>query len=194
MTGEKSKKKQFFASINKAEDLCLVGMFAIMVAAIFLQIVMRFIFNNSLVWSEELGKFIFVWISWLGISIGERKNEHIKITMVVDKFSPKWQKIFEIISYIILLGILLVTFYYAYTLVGSQHHVNYAGIKISVSWGYLSLVLGCAFMALRVIAVIYYDVKAIIQRDYEAVSHPYMIDQIEAQVDAYTVEEEGGIK
>ncbi len=34
-----------------------------------------------LTWSEELGKFLFVWITWLGISLGERKGEHIKITM-----------------------------------------------------------------------------------------------------------------
>lgn len=144
----------FFKVINRAEDICLVVMFAVMVAAIFLQVIMRAVFNDPLSWSEELGKFIFVWISWFGISIGERKNEHIRITMVLDKFSEKWQKILEIVANLCLIAILVVTLYYGVLLVFSQSHVHYAGIKISVSWGYLSVVLGCTFMLLRVIGKI----------------------------------------
>ncbi|MGF6375260.1 TRAP-type C4-dicarboxylate transport system permease small subunit [Clostridiales Family XIII bacterium PM5-7] len=162
MNGE---KKKFFRIIDKIEDICLVTLFAAMVASIFLQIIMRFVFNNSLTWSEELGKFIFVWISWLGISIGARRKEHIAITMVVDRLSPKLKLIFGIISNLILIGILGVTLYYAVILVQAQQHVPYAGIKISTSWGYLSLVLGCLFMGLRLIGNIVMDVKTLIKGD-----------------------------
>ncbi len=190
MKKEQSLYGKITGVIDRAEDICLVSMFALMVFFIFLQIIMRFVFNHSLVWSEELGKFIFVWISWLGISIGERRNEHIKITLVIDKFSPKWQKIFEIIAYLILAAILLVTIYYAVILVEFQVNVRYAGIKISTSWGYLSLVLGCGFMLLRLISVIVRDVIALITKDYTAPSHPHMVDQVAAAVEAY--EQEGG--
>lgn len=190
MKKEQSLYGKITGVIDRAEDICLVSMFALLVFFIFLQIIMRFVFNHSLVWSEELGKFIFVWISWLGISIGERRNEHIKITLVIDKFSPKWQKIFEIIAYLILAAILLVTIYYAVILVEFQVNVIYAGIKISTSWGYLSLVLGCGFMLLRLISVIVRDVIALITKDYTAPSHPHMVDQVAAAVEAY--EQEGG--
>lgn len=190
MKKEQSLYGKITGVIDRAEDICLVSMFALMVFFIFLQIIMRFVFNHSLVWSEELGKFIFVWISWLGISIGERRNEHIKITLVIDKFSPKWQKIFEIIAYLILAAILLVTIYYAVILVEFQVNVRYAGIKISTSWGYLSLVLGCGFMLLRLISVIVRDIIALITKDYTAPSHPHMVDQVAAAVEAY--EQEGG--
>lgn len=190
MANEKSLYGKITKVIDKAEDVCLVSMFALMVFFIFLQIIMRFIVNHSLVWSEELGKFIFVWISWLGISIGERRNEHIKITLLVDKLSPKWQKIFEIIAYLILAAIILVTLYYAVVMVQFQVRVRYAGIKISTSWGYLSLVLGCSFMLLRLAAVIIRDLTALITKNYTASSHPHMVDQIAAAVDAF--EQEGG--
>ena len=145
------EKGNFFKAVDKAEDVCLVSMFVLMVAAIFLQVIMRFVFNNSLTWSEELGKFIFVWISWLGISIAERKNEHIKITLVTDRMSPKWRTVCEIVASICVLLILGVIVAYAVKLVIFQQRVHYAGIKISTSWGYLSLVIGCGFMILRVI-------------------------------------------
>lgn len=181
-------KNAFFKRIDQLENICLVAMFAIMVAAIFLQIIMRFVFNNSLVWSEELGKFIFVWISWLGISIGERKNEHIKITLITDKLPPLGKKISEIAAYTVLLVILAVTFYYAVTLVFFQIPVKYAGIKISTSWGYLSLVLGCGFMLLRVAGVIVRDITAIIKKDFTSASHPGMEDKADITEDVQNVE------
>ena len=157
-------KSKFIAGVNKAEDICLVTMFAAMVSIIFFQVIMRYVFNNSLSWSEELGKFIFVWISWLGISIGQRRNEHIKITLFTDKLSDTGQKICEIVADLILLLICLVTVYYAIILVQHQVRVPYAGIKISTSWGYLSLVLGCSFMSLRLIAGIINGVKALLEK------------------------------
>jgi len=124
MKSENTAFKKFMKVVDKTEDICLVVMFALMVIFIFLQIIMRFIVGHSLVWSEELGKFIFVWLSWLGISIGERRNEHIKITLLTDRLSPKWQKIFEIVAYLVLLVILAVIIYYAVILVEFQWKVS----------------------------------------------------------------------
>ena len=178
--------------IDKAEDICLVVMFALMVFFIFLQVIMRFVVGHSLVWSEELGKFIFVWLSWLGISIGERRNEHIKITLLTDRLPAKWQKVFEILAYLVLLAILGVIIYYSVILVEFQVKVKYAGIKISTSWGYLSLLLGCSFMVLRIIAVLYRDIRALITKDYDAPSHPLAVSQIDQAVEAYEGIAEGG--
>jgi TRAP-type C4-dicarboxylate transport system permease small subunit len=153
------------AILDKIEDIFLVSMFVAMVSIIFFQVIMRYVFNNSLYWSEELGKFIFVWISWLGISIGQRRNEHIKITLLVDRLSYTGQKIMEVIADIILMLICVVTLYYAIILVQTQARVPYAGIKISTSWGYLSLVLGCSFISLRLIAGVVNNVKEILSKD-----------------------------
>ena len=103
----------------------------------------------TLTWSEELGKFLFVWITWLGISLGERKGEHIKITMLTDRLPFRVAQVVNILSEIIVIIICAVTFYYGITLVFSQMGTHYAGIKISVSWGYLAVVVGCGLMILR---------------------------------------------
>ncbi len=192
MKSENSAYYKVTKVIDKAEDICLVVMFALMVFFIFLQVIMRFVVGHSLVWSEELGKFIFVWLSWLGISIGERRNEHIKITLLTDRFSPKWQKVFEIVAYLVLLVILGVIIYYSVILVEFQVKVKYAGIKISTSWGYLSLLLGCSFMVLRIIAVLYRDIRALITKNYDAPSHPLAVSQIDQAVEAYEGIAEGG--
>ncbi len=149
-----SDRKKMMDYIDKVEDICLIIMFMAMVAAIFLQVIMRFVFNNSLSWSEELGKFLFVWLSWLGIAIGHRRQEHIKITLVVDMLPYKVRKFFELITEIILIIICGITLYYGVFMLKIQIPVPYAGIKISTAWGYLSVILGCGFFIFRSILYI----------------------------------------
>lgn len=142
-------KSKMIKILDKVEDTCLIVMFAAMVGIIFFQVIMRYMFNNSLPWSEELGKFFFVWISWLGISIGHRRNEHIRITLIVDKLPRKFNRLAEAFCELVLILICAVTMYYGIFMMQIQIHVPYAGIKISTAWGYLSLVLGCGLFILR---------------------------------------------
>ena len=143
-----SAKKQIFSILNHIEEVIIVSMFALMVIIIFVQVIMRKA-GNSLSWSEELGKFLFVWISWMGISLGQREGEHIKITMLTDRLPFRLAQIVNIISDIVVIIICAVIFYYGVELVVAQGNVPYAGIKISTSWGYLAVVVGCALMILR---------------------------------------------
>ena len=64
---------------NKAEEYFLVGSLVLTVTIIFIQVVMRYVFNASLSWSEELTRFIFIWQIWLGVSIGFRERKHIRV-------------------------------------------------------------------------------------------------------------------
>ena len=153
--------KKILKVLDKIEDTVLITMFMAMVGAIFFQVIMRFVFNNSSSWSEELGKFLFVWLSWLGISIGHRRKEHIKITMLVDRLPRKTKLVLEAMTELILIAICGITLYYSIYLIGIQWKVPYAGIKISTSWGYLSLVLGCGLFLLRAIIYFFEAVKAI---------------------------------
>ncbi|HCU07528.1 MAG TPA: TRAP transporter small permease [Clostridiales bacterium] len=154
-------RKSVIAALNKIEEITIITMFSIMVIVIFAQVIMRYVFNNSLYWSEELGKFLFVWISWLGISLGEREGEHIKITMLTDRLSFKKAHVFNIISSLTVLVICLITFYFSSSLVMSQWTTKYAGIHISISWGYLAVAVGTGLMSIRSVAAIMKSFKTI---------------------------------
>ena len=147
--------KKISYAFDRIEDFILVAMFSGMVAVIFYQVIMRYVFNNSSSWSEELGKFLFVWISWLGISIGARRTEHIKIAILVDRMPFAAAHVTNMLTEAIVIVISAITAYYAYTLVLSQYSVHFAAIKISMSWGYLSVLVGCALMAVRSVFAIY---------------------------------------
>jgi TRAP-type C4-dicarboxylate transport system permease small subunit len=55
---------------------------AVLVAVIFFQVVMRYVFNNSPSWSEEFSRYLFVWFSWIGVSAGLKDGEHLKVELL----------------------------------------------------------------------------------------------------------------
>ena len=133
----------------------------ILVVDIFLQVIMRYVFNNSLFWSEELGRFLFEWLTWIGISLGAKKGQHIKITMLHDKFSYRKAQMLDIISSVIVIGICAVTIYYgAYMAIFWSGSV-YPCLKISLAWGYISIPAGCTLITLRYIGDIVNSIKNI---------------------------------
>lgn len=71
------------------EKWFLIVLTAVMVVIIFAQVVTRYVFGSALYWSEELGKFIFVWISWIGVSAGMIYNEHIQVRLVHEALNKK---------------------------------------------------------------------------------------------------------
>lgn len=76
-------------TIGKYEGYFVTWSMLIMSALIFLQIIMRYIFNNSLSWSEELTVFISTYMIWIAASYAIKKDAHLRITLFVDMLSPK---------------------------------------------------------------------------------------------------------
>jgi len=71
--------------------LLVVG--AILVAAIvvltFIQVVLRFFFGNPQAWAEEVSRYLFVWITFLGVAVAFAKDAHIKLDALVGLLPDK---------------------------------------------------------------------------------------------------------
>lgn len=60
---------------------------AVMLLMIFccvLQVVTRFVFNDSLTWTEELARFSFIWVSFLGAALCVEQDSHARISILSD--------------------------------------------------------------------------------------------------------------
>lgn len=91
-------------------------MLAILVI-IFSQIVSRFIFNNPIIWSEELSKFIMMWMVFMGMPLAIKRGNHLKVTLnIQNKFSPFGKVVTNIIldTLVIIAWVLITKFGYEY--------------------------------------------------------------------------------
>lgn len=96
--------KKLISIYNKLEEYFLVYTMILMVIIVFVQVIFRYILNNSLSWSEELVRYIFIWQVWLGASLGMRINEHIRVDMFVKLLPNVPQKILGILTDLLVLA------------------------------------------------------------------------------------------
>ncbi len=83
-------------------DVIIAGIaLAILVLITFLGVLMRYVFSNPFVWQEELQVSLFLWVAFLGSSAAFRIKGHVEISMIFDRFSPKVQRVWSMVIYVI---------------------------------------------------------------------------------------------
>ncbi len=80
----------------------VVGLLAVMVVAIGSQVFARYIFHQSLYWTEELGRHVMVWMIFLASVICVRRGFHLSITLLKEKVKPDKQALMQLIGAAIL--------------------------------------------------------------------------------------------
>lgn len=71
--------------INKLLEILVVFNIAAMTCLIFLNVVLRYGFNSGLTVTEELSRFMFVWLSFLGAVLALENDEHVTVNFLVKK-------------------------------------------------------------------------------------------------------------
>jgi len=138
---------------DNAEEILLVFSLLVMVVVIFLQVVMRYAFNSSLPWSEELARMIFIWMSWLGISFGQKKGEHIKITLVINAIKGKAKQSILLLADLCTLAILGVLIFKGLEITEKIYSMGTTTPALFIPKGliYSAVPVSCALMSIRVI-------------------------------------------
>ena len=104
------KKILKFLNDYLEETICIILM-SVMTIIIFIQVIMRYVMHNSLSWSEELARYCFIWLIYIGVAYGCKLMKHIKIDAALKLFPEKVR------PYITIVGELLVLAFAAYIVV-----------------------------------------------------------------------------
>ena len=97
--------------IDRNIEELLLGIFlGMMVLISGAQVVARYVFNNSLTWSEECCRYIYVWMGFVTVGYSIKHQSIIKIDILVQLFSQKIQKALGVITILISLVIIAILF------------------------------------------------------------------------------------
>ena len=145
---------------DNLEKYCCVVLMSVMTLIIFIQVVARYVFQNSLSWSEELARYLFIWLVYLGISYGCLLRKHIKIDAALGLFPKKARKYVVIIGDLFFLAFAV---YVAYT--GLFYSLNQTRVSSAMSvplkYVYISTFFGFGLAVIRQIQTIIYRVRCI---------------------------------
>jgi TRAP-type transport system small permease protein len=82
----------------------LIALFlAIMVVLVFGNVVLRYAFNSGITVSEEISRWLFVWLTFIGAVIAMREHGHLGVDTLVKRLPPMGKKICLVVSQLLML-------------------------------------------------------------------------------------------
>lgn len=123
--------------VEKAYKTVLIVLMIAMFVTVAYNVFMRFVINQSVGWADELSRFIFIWISFLGAVLAYKNDEHVGLGFVVDKVrSPQIRRIIGLLQHTLILGLLILLTYFGVTASRTVMNVSPA-LRIPMAWVYL---------------------------------------------------------
>ena len=128
--------------LNKIAEMAVMFLMSAISVIIFVQVVSRYVFNHSLYWSEEIGRYILIWITFLGASVGVKRFSHIGIDFLYNNSPDKIKKVLDFI--VILLGLIFafILLYYGYKIAYFVRFQKSAALLMPMTIPYLSICVG----------------------------------------------------
>lgn len=155
-----SERKSFWKILDdNAERWMLLGFYGMIVATIVAEVVRRFVLSYSSIWGEEIARYAFIYLAWVGASIAVKDRAHIRIDVILHYLSDRGKALVYLFGDICMLGIAILALYTAIESLqvsikfGSVTH----GLRISLAWFLAAVPLGFTLMTYRLLQSIWRD-------------------------------------
>ena len=150
--------------LNEHLEACfIVPLMFLMSIIIFVQVVMRYVFHSSLTWSEEMARYLFVWLVYFSVAYTAKKEAHIRIDAAINIYPKKARAYVEILSEIIVLAFAIfiaVTSVTVFQKISASGQISPA-LHVPMQFVYAAPLVGFFLTAIRQIQCIIRRIKAL---------------------------------
>ncbi|QDO87537.1 TRAP transporter small permease [Ornithinimicrobium ciconiae] len=158
--------------IKKGLDQVLKGasvvLFALLVVIVVWQVFTRQVLNSPSAWTEELARYTFVWVGLFATALVFSERGHIAVDFVVDKFSPRVQKVVAVcVQLSIILFALAVLVYGGLRAANGAWNQSLSALPTQVGVMYLAMPIVGVLIAFYAV----YHLQAVLRGAEEAIAH-----------------------
>jgi TRAP-type C4-dicarboxylate transport system permease small subunit len=132
--------------VEKALDTILIFMMIVMASAVVIQVVSRYILNRPTSWSEELARYLFVWITFLGSAVVIRKRRHVDVSVLTDRLPPRAAWVVYLIADAAMLFLLGTLTWAGIGMAVVAHRQLSAAMDLPMSIAYAAMPIGTGLM------------------------------------------------
>lgn len=140
--------------LYKLSNWMTIAIVSLMTAIVVLEVFCRNVLGFSFDWSEELTRYLLVWLTFVGGSIAFRNKQLVGFTFVSDKLSPALKRRVALAAQVVLAVFLMIVMYYGIMQVTSPSVLQQLspGMRLPMFWPYLAIPLGTGFMLIHILA------------------------------------------
>ncbi|MGI6605241.1 MAG: TRAP transporter small permease [Firmicutes bacterium] len=139
--------------LDKIEEYLCAGMLSVMAALTFANVLVRYLTNASLAFTEELVVNLFVWVTMFGGAIAFRKGAHLGVSVLTNMFPTRLQKAVVILSAVCGVALFAILFKEGVGLVSQEYknQMTTYSMGLPMWWFGLAVPTGALICLLRVV-------------------------------------------
>lgn len=148
--------------LERIEDMIPMVMMCIMFVVLLIQTFFRYCLSNSLLWPEEVARYAFIALVYLGAGVAAREGRHLEISIAKVFFGEKVRRIIIVITSALTLGFctLMAIWGFDMAMFVKESGQLSASIPVPTYIFYLPIFIGMVWMGLRTITYTYKTLKS----------------------------------
>ncbi len=129
----------------------VIALMAVVSAVVFGEAVARGVFGRSLIITDELSRYLMIWIVLLGGVLLVRDNGHIRVDIAVNALPPKARRLMLVLADLLSLAFLATLTVVSALTTQDMFAQQTITLGLSMAWFYAALPVGGALMAMLVV-------------------------------------------
>lgn len=138
---------------KNAERWALLVFYVMLVATMFIEVLRREVLSYSSIWGEEIVRYSFIYLAWIGAASAVKERGHIRIDVLMHYVSPTVKTLLYIFGDIVMAIVAVIAIYYSWEVVHTAWKFGSVtdGLRISRVWFLLAVPIGFTLVLIRLI-------------------------------------------
>lgn len=152
-----------------AERWLLLTFYVMLVITMAIEVLRREIFAYSSIWGEEIVRYSFIYLAWIGAAAAVKERAHIRIDVLMHYLGPRAKALLYIFGDLVMFIVAIIALYWSVetVLVSAKFGSVTDGLRISKVWFLMAVPAGFGLMVWRLLQSFSRDLRSL--RDGTAV-------------------------
>ncbi|MGI6557652.1 MAG: TRAP transporter small permease [Limnochordia bacterium] len=146
--------QKLLATGQRVLELLVIICMAATTVVVLIGVFCRYVLASSLPWTEELARYLLVWIGFLAAPIALRRGAHVGmqfIKLMLPRRLQYWTSLMSSIMVLVFLGFVFVQ---GLNLLAGVSGQLSPAMSLPMAWAYAAIPIGCFFMALEMLGLL----------------------------------------
>lgn len=146
-----------------AELWLLLTFYVMLVATMAIEVIRRELFSYSSIWGEEVVRYAFIYLAWIGAAAAVKERAHIRIDVVMHYLPPRPKALLYIFGDLVMFAVAIIALYWSLETVHVSAKFGSVtdGLRISKVWFLMAVPVGFTLIIWRLLQSFVRDVRSL---------------------------------
>ena len=148
---------------ENAERWALLVFYTMLVATMFVEVLRREIMSYSSIWGEEIVRYSFIYLAWIGAAAAVKERAHIRIDVLMHYLPPRAKAVLYIFGDLVMFAVAIIALYWSFETVHISAKFGSVtdGLRVSKVWFLMAVPAGFALIVWRLLQSFLRDIRAL---------------------------------